>query len=213
MANVIEIAVRRVRQGKEAAFRSRRAEFITILKRQPGVSADREFSSFHAIPTPDTAEVFIGMTEYNDLAAVARVQRQFGVLWRFLRFSRTMDLKAYLFAEQTEGPEIDLVSLAAADGQVLEVAVRRVTDRSGFDTARKRFVDLLSKQEGVLQSYELSPVKGKNVEDLKVGLTVYESMESFEAAARALMSHRIAEEYFSTFEPVAVQYAFSTSNT
>lgn len=213
MANVIEIAVRRVKPGKETAFHSRRSDFITILKQQSGVNADREYASFHALPTPDESEVLIGMTDYDDLKTVARIQRRLGVLWRFLRFSRTMDLKAYVFATQTEGPTLDLATLAAGDGQILEVAVRRVTNRSDFDAARKRFVDLLSGQDGVLESYELAPVKGKNIEAMKIGMTVYASMESFEAASSTLMADPITQEYFATFEPVAVQYAVSTNNT
>ncbi len=213
MANVIEIAVRRVKPGKETDFRSRRSDFITILKQQRGVNSDREFASFHALPTPDESEVFIGMTDYDDLKTVARIQRRLGVVWRFLRFSRTMDLKAYVFATQTEGPTLNLATLAAEDGQIVEVAVRRVTNRSDFDTARERFVDLLSEQDGVLESYELAPIKGKNIEDMKIGMTVYESLAAFEAASSTLMADPITQEYFTTFEPVAIQYAVSTNNT
>lgn len=212
MANVIEIAVRRVKPGKEAAFRSRRSDFITTLKQQRGVNTDREFASFHALPTPDDSEVFIGMTDYDDLKTVARIQRRLGVLRRFLRFSRTMDLKAYVFATQTEGPALDLATLAAGDGQVLEVAVRRVTNHADFHGARQRFVDLLSEQDGVLESYELAPVKGRNIEDMTIGMTVYASKDAFEVASSTLMADSIARQYFATFEPVAVQYAISTSN-
>lgn len=213
MSNVIEIAVRRVKPGKAAAFRSRRAAFVTILKQQQGVNADREFASFEAFPGPDDSEVFIGMTDYDDLETVARIQRRLGVVWRFLRFSRTMDLKAYAFATQTEGPTLDLTSLAAGDGQILEVAVRRVTNPSSFDAARKRFVGLLTEREGVLESYELAPIKGKSIGNMAIGMTVYGSREAFEAASSALMGDPVAQEYFSTFEPVAVQYAVSTNNT
>ena len=213
MSRVIEIAVREVKQHKASEFRDRRTDFITSLRGQPGVYADREFASFHALPTPDLQEVFIGMTEYHDLRAVAKVQRQLGLVWKFLRFSRTMKLKAYLFAEQVEGPKIDLANLALADGQVLEVAVRRVRNHPDFEAARRAFVDLLSKQEGVLDSYELSPVKGKNVEDVSVGLTVYASKESFETVAGKLMEDPVSHQYFSTFEPVAVQYAVSSKST
>jgi hypothetical protein len=213
MSNVIEIAVRRVKPGKETIFRSRRSDFITILKQQRGVNSDREFASFHALPTPDDSEVFIGMTDYDDLKTVARIQRRLGVVWRFLRFSWTMDLKAYVFATQTEGPTLDLATLAAGDGQVLEVAVRRVANPTNFDAARKRFVDLLSEQDGVLESYELAPVKGKNIEDVTIGMTVYASRKAFEAASGTLMADPITQEYFTTFEPVAVQYAVATTNT
>lgn len=212
MADVIEIAVRRVKPGHLDRFRATRAAFIDVLKRQSGVNADREFASFHALPVPDETEVFVGMTDYSDLRTVSRIQRRLGVMWRFIPFARTMNLKAYVFATQTEGPTIDLASLAAEPGQILEVAVRRVVDPSGFDAARKEFIDLLANQDGVLASYELTPVKGKDIEGVAIGMTVYATQEAFQQVSAELMSDPVTQRYFSTFDPVAVQYCVSTTN-
>jgi hypothetical protein len=211
---VHEIAVRKVKPGKDDAFRQRRAEFIQTLKEQPGVGADREFASFLALPEPDETDVFIGMTTYDSLKANAAIQRKPGVVWKFLRFARTMDLKAYVYVDPTEGPPFDLATLAAKPGQVLEIGVRRVedADQAGFDRTRAPFIELLSAQDGVLDNWEFKVIKGKNIEGLSVGMTVYESQDAVQAAMDAIMEDPITQAYFATFTPVALQYATSTTS-
>ena len=209
---VHEIAIRKVKPGKADQFRERRAAFIKILKQQPGAGTDREFESFLAMPRPDDTDVFIGMTTYDSLTANAKIQRNIRVVWNFLRFARTMDLKAYVYVQPTEGPPFDLARLAAQPGQVLEVGVRRVTDRPRFDTTRRAFIDLLSEQPGVGESWEFEVVKGKKTDGLTVGMTVYDSRQAAEAAIGTLLEHPTTQAYFGTFEPVALQYATSTTN-
>lgn len=209
---VHEIAIRKVKPGKEQLFRQRRAAFIRVLKQQPAARDDREFASFLAMPTPDQTAVFIGMTTYDSLGANAAIQRNPRVVWNFLRFARTMDLKAYLYVQPTEGPTFDLGDLASQPGQVLEVGVRRVTDRARFDATRPAFIDLLSRQPGVRDSWEFRVVKGKNADDLTVGMTVYDNREATEAVIASIIDDPLTQAYFATFEPVALQYATSTTN-
>lgn len=210
---VHEIAIRKVKPGKGEEFRQRRAAFIRLLKEQPGARADREFESFLAMPEPDDTEVFIGMTTYDSLKANAKIQRNMRIVWRFLRFARTMDLKAYVYVQPTEGPAFDLSSLAASDGQVLEVGVRRVIDAERFDATRTAFLELLAQQPGVRDSWEFRVVKGKNAEGLTVGMTVYDDRQAAERAVGNLLEHPVTQEYFGTFDPVALQYATSVDNT
>lgn len=211
---VTEIAVRQVKPGQLATFKKRRAAFIRTLKQQTGIVADREFESFYALPQPDTSEVFIGMTTYASLAAQAKIQRNLGVVFRFLPFMMTMSLKAYVYVQPIEGPAFDLNTLAAGPGQVLEVAVRHVAEaqRAAFDIRRRQFVNLLSSQDGALESYEFKVVKGNNIEGLTVGMTVYESQEAFQRVSGGLMEDPVTQAYFATFTPVAVQYAVSARN-
>lgn len=211
---VTEIAVRQVKPGKTAPFKKRRAGFIQALKKQPGVVADREFASFYALPQPDETEVYIGMTTYDSLAAQARIQRNFGILFKFLPFMLTMNLKAYVYVQPIEGDRFDLRTLAAGPGQVLEVAVRRVEEgrQADFDRARRPFIDLLGRQDGVLQSYEFKVVKGNNAAGLTVGMTVYESQQAFRQISQTIMPDPVTQAYFATFTPVAVQYATNARN-
>lgn len=212
VGEVHEIAIRKVKPGKQQPFRQRRAAFIRVLKQQPGARADREFESFLAMPTPDDTEVFIGMTTYDSLAANSAIQRNPRVVWNFLRFARTMDLKAYLYVQPTEGPAFDLRALAAQPGQVLEVGVRRVTDPTGFAATRPAFIELLSAQPGVRDSWEFQVVKGKNADSLTVGMTVYDDRDATQAVIASILDDPVTQAYFATFEPVALQYATSTRN-
>jgi len=209
---VYEIAVRMVKEGQQDNFVNERHQFVGLLKAQAGVSNDREFRSFYALPEPDPREVFIGMTQYASPSVLQEVQGK--VYSAFAPFAETMDLKAYVFVQPTEGGPFDLSTLAAKEGQVLEVAVRRVKEGQDatFQSNRKDFVDWLNRQDGVLGSWEFKVVSGQDIEGLTVGMSVYESQEAFQAVAGQTQSLPEAGAYFATFNPVALQYAFSTQN-
>lgn len=208
---VYEIAVRQVKEGMKADFEAARTNFIEILVQQKGVSNDREFSSFYALPEPDKREVFIGMTEYASFKTPGKVQSKMSVVSKFLKFKKTMDLKAYVFVQPTEGGNFNLATLATKPGQVLELAVRRVKSgqETAFETSRNDFVNWLNKQEGVVGSWELKVVGGADTEGLTVGISVYESQSTFQAIAGKVQQLPEAGKYFSTFDPVALQYAVS----
>jgi len=211
---VTEIAIRLVKNGKIDAFKETRKNFITVLKEQKGVLADREFQSFYAMPKADERDVYIGMTDYETYKTVGKIQGKFGVVRKFLKFKKNMDLKAYVFVQQTEGPAFNLKTLASGDGEILEVGVRKVKPgmEKEFNEYRKEFVKLLSSYEGVKESYEFKVVGGKDIDGLSVGMTVYESKEAFMTLAQPIMKEEITQKYFSTFEVVASQFAFSTTN-
>lgn len=208
---VYEIAVRQVKEDMKADFEAARTNFIEILTEQDNVSNDREFSSFYALPEPDEREVFIGMTEYASYETPGKVQSKMSVVSKFLKFKKTMDLKAYVFVQPIEGGDFNLGTLASKTGQVLELAVRKVKDGQDavFETSRKDFVNWLNKQEGVVGSWEFKVVGGADTEGLTVGMSVYESQEAFQAIAEKVQQLSEAGAYFSTFDPVALQYAAS----
>lgn len=211
---VTEIAIRLVKDGMKEEFIEARSNFISVLKEQNGVLADREFESFYALPTPDEREVFIGMTNYENYKTVGKVQGKMGVVSKFLKFKKTMDLKAYVFVQQTEGPTFNLETVASGDGEIIEIGVRRVKKgmENEFNQYRKQFVDLLSSYDGVKESYEFKVVGGEDIDRLTVGMTVYESKDAFMKLAEPIMKEQVTQQYFGTFEVVASQFAFSTSN-
>lgn len=216
MTAVHEIAVRMVKPSAHDAFLRRRAAFIKKLKTQKGVGADREFESFFALPQPDERAVFIGMTTYEGLSAVNHAQLNPLVMARFLPFFMTMDLKAYVFAEQIEGPALDLAQLAASPQNVLHVTVRRTAAEAegAFRDAHARFYETLMARDGVGPHYELRAVKGNgDIEGVSVGLTVYEDQEALASAYEALVEDALFLEYVQTFEAIASQFARSTTNT
>lgn len=207
---IYEIAVRQVKDGKKTDFETTRTLFIEKLMAQSGVTNDREFQSFYALPQPDKQEVFIGMTQYKDLQTIGAIQNNPMVGASFMEFARTMDVKAYVFVQPIEGGDFNLATLAKKQGQILEIAVRRVLagKESEFQKMRKAFVNKLSKEEGVVQSWEFKVVGGSNTERLTVGMTVYESQEKFQKIGKATQTWA-ESAFFGTFEPVALQYAYS----
>jgi heme-degrading monooxygenase HmoA len=209
---IFEIAVRKVKDGRKFDFVTERSNFVKSLTTQPGVGNDREFQSFYALPEPDKREVFIGMTEYESQEALHQVQQK--MYSAFAPFAETMDLKAYAFVKQTEGPEFDLATVAARQGQILEVGVRKVHagKEEAFNRYRKEFVELLSSYDGVLDSYEFAVVAGQDTENLTVGMTVYENQSALMNLIPDIMQKEITQKYFGTFDVVASQFAFSTTN-
>ena len=192
---IFELAVRMVKDGMKEEFVNARTNFITTLKAQDGVSNDREFQSFYALPEPDKREVFIGMTQYDNAEVLKVVQ---GAIYeKFGPFAQTMDLKAYVFMQQTEGPKLQLEKLAASNGEVLEIAVRRLKEgmEKEFDNYRKQFVKKLSTYGGVKESYEFKVVDGQQTERLTVGMTVYESQEAFMKLSEPLMKEEVTRQY------------------
>jgi len=211
---VMEITIRMVKEGQMEEFVDARKNFITVLKEQNGVLADREFQSFYALPAPDDRGVFIGMTEYETGTTVGKIQSKMKVISKFLKFKKTIDLKAYVFVEPTEGPDFNLKALASDEGEILEIGVRRVKPgmENEFNEYRKKFVDLLSSYDGVEESYEFKVVGGEDIDRLTVGMTVYESQDAFMKLAEPIMQEEITQKYFGTFDVVASQFAFSTTN-
>ncbi len=210
---VHEIAVRVVKPGKEEPFVRRRSAFIQKLKAQKGVLVDREFESLVAVPTPDDRQVFIGMTTYENLATVNRVQMTPGVMFKFIPFFMQMSLKAYVFCEQTGGPELELDRLGA-DGKLVQIWVRRTAPGgfAKFQAAHEAFFTEFTTQEGIGPHYELKVVKGNHIDGLTVGITEYASEDAMAGAFDAFENHDATIAYFDTFEPVAVQFAKLASN-
>ncbi len=210
---VYEIAVREVKEGQFEDFKVRRAEFISWLKVQDGVQADREFESFYAMPE-NKGQVFTGMTEYESFKTPGKIQSKMGALKRFPKFAKTMDAKAYVFVQPIEGPAFNLKTLAKGDGEVLEIAIRRVKPgmEAEFNQYRKEFVELLGAQNGVKESYEFKVVGGKDIENLAVGMTVYKDKATMMGLMQTLMGKEITQKYMSTFDMVTGQYVVTTSN-
>lgn len=104
--------------------------------------------------------------------------------------------------------------MAIKEGQVLELAVRRVKDGqdAAFQSSRKAFVNWLNGEDGVVGSWEFKVVGGKDIDGMTVGMSVYESQAAFQAIAGKVQTLPEAGAYFSTSDPVVLQYAFSINN-
>lgn len=70
---VLEIAIRKVKEGQDEAFVNARTAFISKLKAQEGIQKDWEFKSFFTMPEPDNTDVFVGMTRYESAEAMQNI--------------------------------------------------------------------------------------------------------------------------------------------
>jgi len=127
-------------------------------------------------------------------------------------FFSTFDMKAYVQVVPVKG-DFDLDAVAK-NGQILEIAVRTWRDgkKEEFEKGRDEFVELLIAQDGVVSDYEFK-VLGENLENLSVGMTVYENQEKFNkivAQDGVVMTSPIAGKFFAELiKPKALQFTFS----
>ena len=212
--SVWELAIRHVKSGQLTAFQAARKKFLSQWKQSPGVLADREFASFMALPKPDEREVFIGMTEWSDVKTYGAASGSFfgdKTSQKFqdaMAFVGSFDRKVMVMIRQIEGPQASLVTLAAGDGQVLEVAVRKPkagVSLAAFHEARRAYAKALTSKKGVLVNFEFEVVSD-NPEGLTVGMTAYSDKPTFQAAMAAVNAEPVAGAFFGVIEPVALQF-------
>ncbi|MBK8489719.1 MAG: hypothetical protein IPL49_02150 [Saprospirales bacterium] len=181
--DIVEIAIRQVKTGQESAFETARANFISLLTQQDYVYNDREYGSFyHFNPAQDTArQVFIGMTQYEDLETFQEVGNELGASAEAAAFFSTFDMLAFTAMKPIKaGTAVELTQVARS-GQILEVAVRDLSLYSNFDQAdyeakRDAFLAVLAQQPGRVAEYQWQSVLDPN---LVIGMTVYESQQAF----------------------------------
>lgn len=186
---VTELAIRRLNPEQDVdEFAQARDAFVALLTEQPGVGTDREFASFLDFSTfaPPSPPVFIGMTEYESLAAFAAAGEALGAAPETGAFFATFSPVVFTGLQPLNPDDAyPLAELAAQPGQVLEIAVRDLGAYDSFDAAdygatRDAFLALLAQQEGFVAEYQWVSVLDPNI---VVGMTVYESVEAFQAIA------------------------------
>ena len=210
---ITEIAVRQLNQGQDIqAFEQARDSFVTLLKQQEGVSADREFASFLDFATfgaPEPA-VFIGMTQYENLEAFMAAGEALGKSEEAGAFFATFNPKAFTALRPLSSDDTyDLTAIASKAGQVLEVAVRDFSSYENFDQAdyaakRDAFLAELIQQEGVVAEYQWISVLDPNI---AVGMTVYESAEAFQRVASSAFAQSEVAAMFAGAYPTVAGFA------
>lgn len=187
------------------------ADYDREARTVSGFLASRHFKSFHALPQPDTTPVYVMIYQWKE-ANTIQVARDYIVNTQALNnLIVSADISAFALTEQIEGDAIDVNSLGAEPGQVLEVAVRRIKadQEVAFDAQRRDFVSRLDAKPEVITSYELKAVMGDNPERLTVGLTVYRDQAAFQQLAAEIMADPATMPYFATFDAEALKYTQS----
>jgi hypothetical protein len=183
--DVFELAVRKINSGVSITdFTSARDAFVAKLMAEEGTSNDREFLPFFDFLSSGFSfdSVYIGMTQYEDLATYTSLgstlgtsteAQQFFSLFTPLIFEALQPIEGY-------GP-VDLGDLAPlGTGQVLEIAVRDLSaysnfNQSDYETKRDAFLTKLSAQNGFIREVQWKSAINENI---VVGMTVYESQQA-----------------------------------
>lgn len=182
--DVFELAVRRMNSGVSLSdFTTARDAFVAELMAQEGTSNDREVQPFfdfsQSLPLDS---VYIGMTQYEDIATYQSIGQTLGAsqvagdfFSKFtpLAFEALQPLDAY--------KPVDLGELAPmGSGNVLEIAVRDLSaypnfDQADYEAKRDAFLEELAKQTGFVREVQWQSVSDANV---VVGMTVYASQQA-----------------------------------
>ncbi len=202
---VTELAVRRLNPSQEVdAFAADRERFVSLLRQQPGVRTDREFAAFFDFATysaPDPA-VFIGMTQYRDGQAFAAVGESLGSSPEAGAFFSTFTPLVFTALRPLDPEDhYELADIAAAPGQVLEIAHRDLSayaDLEDYDAKRRAFLTALREQNGFVAEYQWASVLEPSI---AVGMTVYESGEAFQSLAMSPFPQSAASAEFLTGYP------------
>ncbi|MCB0662416.1 MAG: hypothetical protein KDC24_06735 [Saprospiraceae bacterium] len=183
--DVFELAVRKINPGVDInEFTTARDAFVAKLIAEECTSNDREFQPFFDFLNAGFSfdSVYIGMTQYEDLATYSALgntlgnsleAQQFFSLFSPLVFEALLPIEGY-------GP-VDLSQIAPlGTGQVLEIAVRDLSayasfDQADYETKRDAFLNKLSAQNGFLREIQWKSILN---EDIVVGMTVYESQQA-----------------------------------
>lgn len=182
--DVFELAVRKMNSGVSINdFTTSRDAFVTELMNQNGTSNDREFQPFfdfsQSLPLDS---VYIGMTQYKDLATYQSIGQTLGttsVATNF--FSKFTPLAFEALQPLDEYKPVDLRTLAPKNsGRVLEIAVRDLSlysnlNQADYEAKRDAFLAALKQQNGFVQEVQWKSVTNPNV---VVGMTVYASQSA-----------------------------------
>ncbi|MCB9313307.1 MAG: hypothetical protein H6568_11120 [Lewinellaceae bacterium] len=200
--SVMEIAIRKVKEGQEDAFATARTTFIHTLKMQEGVQKDWEFKSFFTMPEPDDTDVFVGMTRYESLEAMQAIAGKLMQSPEAGQFFSTFDMKSFVAVQPVDGGDFRLED-HIQNGNVLEVAVRTVKTGSEdeFEPKRRAFFDLIARQPGYLFDREFVDVQTGD----KVVLIGWSSMEDFQKGAGFLQGQPQMGDFFGILDVKAYQ--------
>ncbi len=188
--DVFELAVRRINPGQNIEeFENARDAFVAELLAQEGTSNDREFQPFfdfsQSLPIDS---VYIGMTQYKDLATYQSIGQSLGNTQLAGNFFSKFSLLAFEALQPLdEYQPIDLGELAKmGSGNVMEIAVRDLSaypnfNQADYEAKRDAFLAALSQQNGFVREVQWRSITNTNV---AVGMTVYASQQ----AALAILS-------------------------
>lgn len=184
---IIELAIRGPRPGKQQSFDDRKRNVVAALLAVPGVGPERSFVAFSTVPEI-AAPQHVGMTRYADKAAQKRATRNMKVLGNLVGFMRVMRPNVGVFLKPDD-PDFDLATFATDPDCVVEFAALVPADgvsQETFMARRDAFLDSLDEHPAVLRSHTFTTTGGLKAKDSLVHVTVYRDRGSLEALAAEL---------------------------
>lgn len=200
--SVLEIAIRKLKEGQQQPFTEARKAFIDKLKKQKGVEKDWEFKSFFTMPEPDDTDVFVGMTRYESPQAMQAIADELLSSPEVSQFFNTFNMKAFLAVQPADNNAFNLEDYIHP-GNVLEVAARSIKEgmEPEFNTRRNAFFRLISEQPGYLFDREFIDMQSGD----RVVLIGWQSQDQFLKAANYLQSQNEMADFFSILNVKAYQ--------
>lgn len=199
----MEIAIRKVKENHDEAFRQARSSFIQALKQQEGVEKDWEFQSFFTMPGEDDTDVFVGITRYRSMDDVAKISENLMGSDVANNFFATFDMKAFVLLKAADGRPFNLEEVVTSGEQVLEVAVRRPKEgmEEKFQPLREAFFEQASNQPGYMMDKEFIDLQT----GVKVVLIAWKSKADFQNALAVLSKKKEMADFFDAIDVQAYQ--------
>ena len=204
---VIEIAVRSVKEGMMETFVANREKFIKVWMDNEGAASDREYESIFGMPNTENPK-FIGMTSWSSQENFGAAGQNPEVQKVAPNFMGTFDMLAFVTAKPIEG-DFNLASIIQNDGEILELAIRRIKnldEAEEFHKRRKAYVAKLDEVEGVLASYEFEPVFSGVGDGITIGMTEYANQEAVDRAGQSVNQGPEAKAFQEMMEVVTFNY-------
>lgn len=205
--NVLELAINQVTDTLN--FEAKRAAFLAVLNNQEGVVADRKFDMFFDYqtfaPVPSSAPIAVGMTEYTSKNVYDGIAANLMGSAEAAEYFGTFSSVSFLTLNPLDNDvDPDLSSICNQPGQILEVAVRNISnyaDMADYEAKRDAFLSLLSQQSGFVREYQWVSTDGTHA----VGMTVYTDQNAFFAlsANTAFTQDPAYTNFLGAYPPIA----------
>ncbi|GAB4519344.1 MAG: hypothetical protein OHK0046_28040 [Anaerolineae bacterium] len=198
---IFEIAIRRIVDPENWATRT--IALNELVAEQDGFIATGEYAAFFGLPEIAQDEIIgLGLSEWASLdayMATGALLQDPTVISYFETIESIQNIVVQPFVLNEEITMDDL----GEPGQVLEIAIRDISsydDPVDFFRSIRGFTHQLTQLEGVIREFEWLSVDGQYF----VGMTLYESMEIYLAAAQNedLLSHPATQKIFTEYPPM-----------
>jgi hypothetical protein len=110
-----------VKTHQTSSYPQARADFLRVLKEQPGVERDGTFESFFTMPEPDQTKVLVGLTRWRSAAGFATASGKLMPMAEPQAVFSKVDMRAFVQVRTADGEVFRLEDQIYGPDQVLEI--------------------------------------------------------------------------------------------